>query len=146
MSVPTAEPTEPLVTFRLVPLVRAVHEAFFPWSTRGNAGMEAGGTFGDPVARMDGVFADAKIELRRLIWLVLWAVELSPIISMHSRFSKLSLAERITWIYGMRRSRGRFSRAVYPMLKVLMQSMAYDEPAAAAALMTPATSRRGDAE
>lgn len=102
---------------RLARVVRAAHEVFFP-----DVGMP------DPVPRLEVVFGDAKHAVRRFLVLGLWAFELAPLFFRGSRFSALSLEDRTAWIERLRRSKGSAARAIYSVLKVLLQSFAYDDP------------------
>lgn len=111
----SVEPAEPLLSPRLAQVVRAAHETYFPAGDRD-----------DPVPRLEFVFSDAKHEMRKLIRLVLWAFELSPLLFKFSRFSKLSLAERTAWITRLGRSKLGAAKGIYAILKVLFQSLAYD--------------------
>ena len=115
----TAPTTEPLLSLRLAQVVRAAHQTYFP----------AGGA-PDPVPRLELVFSDAKREMRRLIRIVLWALELSPIIFRFSRFSKLTPVARAEWLRRLGRSKRAPAKAIYAVLKVLLQSLAYDAKAA----------------
>lgn len=122
----TTEGAGPLLSPRLARVVRAAHESFFP-----QPGMP------DPIPRLEHVFSDAKRELRRLIVVLLWLFELGPVLHTMTRFSRLPLDRRTAWIDRLRRSKGSLARAIYSVLKVLMQSLTYDDPAVAAALTTP---------
>ena len=103
-----------LLSPRLVEVLRAAHEVYFPDGAP------------DPVARLEDIFADQKRELRRFLIMALWAVELGPLPYRFSRFSQLSLADRTAWVTRLSRSKGSIARGIYALLKVLLQSLAYD--------------------
>lgn len=106
---------EPLLSPRLASVVRAAQETYFP-----QGGMP------DPVPRLEFVFSDAKHEMRKLIRLMLWGFELSPLLFKFSRFSKLSPEQRTAWITRLSHSKLGAAKGIYAVLKVLMQSLAYD--------------------
>lgn len=123
---PTTDGAGPLLSPRLAAVVRAAHETYFP----------AGGV-PDPVPRLELVFSDAKREMRRGIVVLLWLFELGPLLYKASRFSRLPLPERTAWLVRLSRSKGGLARAIYAVLKVLLQSLAYDDPDLSSALVTP---------
>lgn len=123
---PTAEGLGPLLSPRLAEVLRAAHETYFP-----QGGMP------DPVPRLELVFSDAKRRMRQVIVVVLWMLELGPLFFKFSRFSRLPPPERSAWITRLSRSRSTLGKAVYSVLKVLLQSLAYDDPKVADALVTP---------
>jgi hypothetical protein len=105
----------PLIGARLAAVVRAAHEAIAPPGAP------------DPVPGLEHVFGDAKLKLRRFLVLSLWLLEVGPLFYRFSRFSRLPLPERTAWIERLRRSKGKLARALYALVKVLFQSMAYDD-------------------
>ena len=113
-----------LISPALARVIRAAHEVFFP-----DPAMP------DPVPRLEHVFSDAKHAVRRMLVFGLWAFEWAPLAFELSRFSRMSLADRTAWIDRLRRSKGGAARAIYSVLKVLLQSLAYDDPAVARALV-----------
>jgi hypothetical protein len=113
-----------LLSPALARVVRAAHEAFFPDPP-----------MPDPVPRLEHVFSDAKRAVRRMLVVALWGFELAPLAYRFSRFSRLSLQDRTAWLDRLRRSKGGAARAIYSVLKVLLQSLAYDDPAVERALV-----------
>lgn len=126
MAITPATAAEPLLSARLAAVVRAAHEAYFP----------AGG-MRDPVPHVEHVFSDAKHSMRRLIRICLWGLELSTVMYTWSRFSRLTVAARTAWLQRLGRSKVGLAKAIYAIVKVLLQSVAYDDPAVAARLSTP---------
>jgi hypothetical protein len=102
--------------------LRAAQEAFIA----GASGIEPP----DVVARLTTVFADAKPVTRVLVRALAWWLELSPLPRRLRRFSSLALADRIAWLDRLRgASGGGVARTVYSVLKVLVQTVVYDDPA-----------------
>jgi len=107
-----------LISPALARVVRAANEVFAPPAAP------------DPVPVLERVFADAKVALRRGLVLMLWAFELGPLPYRFSRFSRLPLPERVAWVTRLSRSKGALAKTLYSVLKVLLQSSAYDASAA----------------
>lgn len=112
---PTPSTERPLISPALGRVIRAAHETFFP-----DPAMP------DPVPRLEHVFSDAKIAVRRMLVIGLWLFEYAPLAFTLSRFSRMPLDRRTAWIDRLRRSKGAAARAIYSVLKVLLQSLAYD--------------------
>ena len=82
--------------------------------------------FPDVVPRIEQVLSDAKPVMRTIIRLAVWALELSPLVSHGTRFSRLDPPRRTAWLERLREGRGR---TLFALFKVLLQTVAYDDPA-----------------
>lgn len=105
-------------------ILASLQEAFFP----DGASLLSGGRdhLGDT---LDRFFADAKPVLVFGVRLLLGALELSPLLHRGSRFSRLPLEERVTWIAQLMASPRPGVRALGMIPKLLAQGVAYDDPA-----------------